>query len=86
LNVFGFYSPEDDDKDAIMAIPFPNDGKAVSYFIQSAKYQNHIHWDDCSLRKVVKDTLSSHIRDYHKWSPTWFVMGWNIDSSAYKQS
>ena len=32
-NVFGFYFPEDDNEDAIMAIPFPNDGKAVSYFI-----------------------------------------------------
>jgi len=37
-NVFGFYFPEDDNEDAIMAIPFPNDGKAVSYFIQFAKY------------------------------------------------
>jgi len=32
-NLFGSYSPEDDDEDAIVAIPFPNDGKAVNYFI-----------------------------------------------------
>ena len=32
-NLFGSYSPEDDDKDAIVAISFPNNGKAVNYFI-----------------------------------------------------
>ena len=37
-NLFGSYSPEDDDEDAIVAIPFPNDGKAVNYFIQFAKF------------------------------------------------
>jgi len=37
-NIFGFYSPEDDDKDAIVSIPFPSDGKAVDYFIHFAKY------------------------------------------------
>ena len=41
-NVFGFYSPEDDEEDTIVVIPFPNDGKAVSYFIQFMKYQNCI--------------------------------------------
>jgi len=41
-NIFGSYSPEDDDEDVIVAIPFPNDGKAVTYFIYFAKYQNHI--------------------------------------------
>ena len=39
-NLFGSYSPEDDDEDAIVAIPFLNDGKTVNYFIQFAKYQN----------------------------------------------
>ena len=63
LNIFGSYLPEDDDKDTIVSIPFPNDGRAVNYFIQFAKYQNCIHWDDCSLQKVVKDTLPTHIRD-----------------------
>jgi len=62
-NFFGSYSPEDDDKDAIVSIPFSNDRQAVNYFIQFAKYQNHIHWDDCFLRKVVKDALPTHIRD-----------------------
>jgi len=42
-NLFGPYLPEDDDEDAIIAIPFPNDGKAVNYFIQFAKFQNRIH-------------------------------------------
>jgi len=32
-NVFGLYSPKGDDKDAIISIPFPNDGRAVNYFI-----------------------------------------------------
>jgi len=41
-NIFGSYSLEDDDEDAIVAIPFPPDGKAVNYFIQFAKYQNRI--------------------------------------------
>jgi len=41
-NIFGSYSPEDDDKDALVAIPFPNDEKAVNYFIHFTKYQNRI--------------------------------------------
>ena len=32
-NVFGSYLPEDDDEDAIVAIPFPHDGRATEYFI-----------------------------------------------------
>ena len=48
-NIFGLYSPEDDDENAIVAIIFPNDGKAINYFIRFAKYQNRIHWDDHSL-------------------------------------
>ena len=67
-NIFGSYSPEDDDEDAIVAIPFPSDGKAVAYFIHFAKYQNRIRWDDCSLRKVVKDALPSRIRDELRFS------------------
>ena len=39
-NLFGSYSPEDDNKDAIIAIPFLIKGKTVNYFIQFAKYQN----------------------------------------------
>jgi len=41
-NLFGSYSPENDDKDAIVAILFPVKGKVVNYFIQFTKYQNHI--------------------------------------------
>jgi len=37
-NVFGSYSPENNDKDAIVVITFPNDEKAVNYFIKFAKY------------------------------------------------
>ena len=62
-NTFGSYSPEDNDEDAIVSISFPHDGKAVNYFIQFAKYQNRIRWDDCSLRKVVKDAIPPHIHD-----------------------
>jgi len=32
-NLFGSYSPEDNDEDAIATIPFYNDGKAINYFI-----------------------------------------------------
>jgi len=35
----------------------------MNYFIYFAKYQNHIRWDDCSLQKVVKDTLPACIQD-----------------------
>jgi len=41
-DVFGSYSPEDNDENAIMAITFSNKGKAVNYFIQFVKYQNRI--------------------------------------------
>jgi len=60
-NIFSSYSLEDDDKNAIVAIIFPNKGKPMNYFIQFAKYQNYICWDDRSLRKVVKDILPSWI-------------------------
>jgi len=62
-NLFGSYLPEDDDEDAIVAIPFPNDGKAVNYFIQFAKFQNCICWDNRSLQKVVKDAIPHCICD-----------------------
>jgi len=39
-NLFGSYSPEDDDENAIVSISFPNNGKAINYFIQFAKFQN----------------------------------------------
>jgi len=48
-NIFESYSPEDNDKDAIAAILFPADEKAVNYFIHFTKYQNQIRWDDRSL-------------------------------------
>jgi len=67
-NIFGSYSPEDDDEDAIIAIPFPNDNKAINYFIQFAKFQNRIHWDDRALRKVIKDTISNHVHDELRFS------------------
>jgi len=60
-NVFGSYSPEDDDKDAIITIPFPHNRRAVNYFICFAKYQNQIRWDNRSLCKVVKDTILTRI-------------------------
>jgi len=67
-NIFGLYLLEDDDEDAIIAIPFPLDGKAVNYFIQFAKYQNRIRWGDHSLRKVVKDTIPSRISEELRFS------------------
>jgi len=62
-NVFSSYTPEDDDENAIVIIPFPPDGKAVTYFIQFAKYQNRICWGDCSLQKVVKDAIPPRISE-----------------------
>ena len=41
-NIFGSYLSKDDDEDTIVAIPFPNDGKAIDYFIHFTKYQNYI--------------------------------------------
>ena len=67
-NTFGSYSPEDDDEDAIVSIPFPHDGKTVSYFIQFTKYQNRIRWDDRSLYKVVKDAIPPRICDELRFS------------------
>ena len=67
-NVFGSYTPEDDNEDAIVAIPFPSDGKAVTYFIQFTKYQNRIRWGDHSLRKVVKDTIPPRISEELRYS------------------
>ena len=67
-NLFGSYSPEDDDENAIVAIPFYNDGKTVNYFIQFAKFQNRIRWDDRSLRKIVKDAIPNRIRDELRFS------------------
>ena len=62
-NIFGSYSLEDNDEDAIVAIPFPTKGKAINYFIYFAKYQNRIRWDNHSLRKVIKDAILTRIRD-----------------------
>jgi len=42
--------------------------KAVTYFIQFAKYQNRIHWGDRSLRKVVKDTIPVRISEELRYS------------------
>ena len=67
-NLFGSYSLEDDDEDTIIAIPFLNDGKAINYFIQFAKFWNQIYWDDRALRKVVKDAILNHIRDELRFS------------------
>jgi len=50
-NLFGSYLLENDDKDAIVAIPFPNDSKVVNYFIQFAKFQNYICWNNRLLQK-----------------------------------
>jgi len=63
LNIFGSYSPEDDDEDAIIAIPFLPDSKVVTYFIQFAKYKNRIWWNDRSLRKVVKNAIPARISE-----------------------
>ena len=51
-----------------MSIPFPPDGKAITYFIQFAKYQNRIWWDDRSLQKVVKDTILARISEELRFS------------------
>jgi Domain of unknown function (DUF4939) len=67
-NLFGSYSPEDDDEDAITSISFPDDGKATKYFIDFAKYQNRIKWDQRALRKVVKDAIPSRISDELRFS------------------
>jgi len=62
-NIFGLYTPKDNNESAIVAILSSPDGKTVSYFIQFAKYQNCIYWDDCSLRKVMKDAIPSYISE-----------------------
>ena len=67
-NVFGSYTPEDDNEDTIVAIPFPLEGKAVTYFIQFTKYQNRIWWGDRSLRKVVKDAIPPRISEELRYS------------------
>ena len=67
-NLFGSYSPEDDDEDTIVAISFPNNGKAINYFIQFTKFQNQICWDDRALRKVVKNAIPDHICDELRFS------------------
>ena len=67
-NLFGSYSPEDDDEDAIAAISFPDNGKATTYFIEFAKYQTRIKWDDRSLRKVVKDAIPARIQEELRYS------------------
>jgi len=41
-NMFGSYSPEDNDEDAIISLSFSSEEKAINYFIQFAKYQTHI--------------------------------------------
>jgi len=67
-NLLGSYLPEDDDEDTIVAILFSNNGKAVNYFIQFAKFQNRIHWDDRALRKVVKDAIPNCARNKLRFS------------------
>ena len=67
-NIFGSYSPEDNDEDTIVSIPFPSDGKAVDYFIRFVKYQNRICWDERALRKMVKDAIPNCIRDELRYS------------------
>lgn len=67
-NQFGSYSPEDDDEDAITSIAFPNDGKATQYFIDFARYQTRISWDERALRKVVKDAIPPRITDELRYS------------------
>jgi len=59
-NLFRSYSLEDNDEDTIIAIFFPNDGKV---FIQFAKFQNQICWDDRALKKIVKDVIPDHIHE-----------------------
>jgi len=46
-----------------VAISFSNEDKAVNYIIWFAKYQNYIHWDDYTLKKVVKGVLPNQIQD-----------------------
>jgi len=42
--------------------------RPVNYFIQFAKFQNRIRWDDRALRKVVKDAIPNRIRDKLRFS------------------
>jgi len=61
LNIFGSYSPENNNKDTIVAIFFSPEDKTINYFIQFAKYQNKICWNNKALQKVVKDTILTRI-------------------------
>ena len=63
MNVFSPYTLEDNDKDTIIAIPFLYDRKTVTYFIQFVKYKNRIRWEDCSLWKVIKNTILERISE-----------------------
>ena len=56
-NTFGLYSLENNDENIIVTIPLSYGGKAVNYFIQFAKYQNRIRWNNHSLCKLVKDAI-----------------------------
>ena len=67
-NIFRSYSSKDNDKNTIVAIPFPNDSKAIDYFICFTKYQNHIHWDKRTFHKVVKDAIPNWIWDELRYS------------------
>jgi hypothetical protein len=67
-NQFGSYSPVDDDEDALTSIPFPEDGKATRYFIEFAKYESRVEWDQRALRKVIKEVIPSRITDELKYS------------------
>ena len=45
-NIFGSYSLEDNNEDAIVVILFLADEKAINYFIYFVKYQNQIRQND----------------------------------------
>ena len=63
FNIFGSYSSEDNNENAIVFILFSSNGKTVDYFISFAKYQNCIHWDKRTLHKVVKNVIPNRIRN-----------------------
>ena len=91
-NIFSSYSPEDDNENMIVSIPFPSDSKAVNYFICFVKYQNYICWNKRTLCKVVKDTILNCIQDklYYSQENVLFFEGFKravlwIDSNYWKR-
>jgi len=52
-NIFGSYSLEDNNKDTIVAIPFPTNGKAINYFILLQTLFSHISINSSTILMVL---------------------------------